>query len=217
MTDSLSTATGEAGGNRSKRPPQLNGLILTGGKSRRMGQDKVLLRYGGQPHLDFLFSLLRPHCTDIRISTRADQVKNGERSRYPATVDSWGDIGPIGGILSAFRKQPGAAWLVLACDMPFLDFDTVSQLVVSRNPGVMATCFLRLDNSHPEPLCAIYEPQAYEILVHAVKSGNHSPRSVLQHASVHGIVPASHETLNQVNTPEEYRLAIQLLAQRDRS
>ena len=81
----------------------------------------------------------------------------------------------------------------------------------------MATCFLRLDNSHPEPLCAIYEPQAYEILVHAVKSGNHSPRSVLQHASVHGIVPASHETLNQVNTPEEYRLAIQLLAQRDRS
>ena len=66
-------------------------------------------------------SLLRPHCTDIRISTRADQVKNGERSRYPATVDSWGDIGPIGGILSAFRKQPGAAWLVLACDMPFLD------------------------------------------------------------------------------------------------
>jgi len=214
--DPLSTAWGNQKVEGTE-PPPLHGLILTGGKSRRMKQDKALLQYNGKPHLRFLFSLLKPHCKDVWISARAEQAEAGERTEYRPIFDSWGEIGPIGGILSAFREHPGAAWLVLACDMPFLDFNTIRQLVYSRNPNVMATCYLKIDDSNPEPLCAIYEPMAYEALMKAVRLGNRSPRNVLEHSSILGVVPASHKTLNQVNTPHEYRRAVELLAEQNRS
>jgi molybdopterin-guanine dinucleotide biosynthesis protein A len=214
--DPHSTAWGNLIG-EGVEPPPLHGLILTGGRSRRMNEDKALLQYNGKPHLEYLFSLLRPHCGDVWISARAEQAEAGERTQYPRIFDSWGDIGPIGGILSAFREHPGAAWLVLACDMPFLDFNTIRQLVFSRNPHVLATCYLSIDDSNPEPLCAIYEPRAYETLMRAVRSGNRSPRNILERSSIQGVVPASHKTLNQVNTPHEYRRAVELLAEQNLS
>lgn len=209
--DPLSMAWGNLTGEGTE-PPSVQGLILTGGKSRRMKEDKALLQYNGKSHLEYLFSLLRPHCGEVWISARAEQAETGERAQYPRILDSWGDIGPIGGILSAFREHPGAAWMVLACDMPFLDFNTIRRLVFSRNRNVLATCYLRVDDSNPEPLCAIYEPRAYEKLLEAVRSGNRSPRNILACSSIQGVVPASYKTLNQVNTQHEYRRAVKILA-----
>src|SRR3990167_4508022 len=94
----------------------LYGLILAGGRSKRMGQDKSLLTYRSKPQVEHAHDLLMPFCAKIFVSTRADQSKNREYERLAQINDlpQFSDIGPLGGILSAMTTYSGAAWLVLA-------------------------------------------------------------------------------------------------------
>ena len=79
----------------------LYGLVLAGGESRRMGQDKALLQRGGQSQLSYIASLLEEVTDRLFVSARQDQQDDPERSRFAAIVDRYHAIGPIAGILSA--------------------------------------------------------------------------------------------------------------------
>ena len=92
------------------------------------------------------------------VSVRADQLNDPQRNTHPCIVDRLPDAGPIGGILAALHAHPQAAWLVLACDLPFLDAATLQQLIAARDPRRLATAFRSSHDGKPEPLCAIYEP-----------------------------------------------------------
>lgn len=179
--------------------PPLCGLVLAGGKSERMGQDKGLIDYHGQPQREHLAELLGHFCTEAFISCRPDQagdVKN-------PLVDTFTGLGPFGGILSAFRRQPGAAWLVVACDLPLLDEHTISQLVGFRNPSMVATAFNSPASEFPEPLIAIWEPRSYPILLQFLAQGYSCPRKALINSSVELLDAERPEALRNVNKPEE--------------
>ena len=79
----------------------LYGLVLTGGRSRRMQRDKAALEYAGQPQLARALSLLEPLVASTFISVRDDQRQDPQRSVYPSIVDELPDAGPIGGIHAA--------------------------------------------------------------------------------------------------------------------
>ncbi len=136
----------------------LYGLLLTGGRSRRMQRDKLALEYGGQPQLARAMALLEPLVERSFISVRADQRNDPQRSAFPCITDVLPDIGPIGGIHAALCAHPEAAWLVLAGDLPFLDTATLQQLIAARAPQRLATAFRSSHDGKPEPLCAIFEP-----------------------------------------------------------
>ena len=90
------------------------GLVLAGGKSRRMGQDKALLRREGRSQLAHAVDLLGAVTDRVYVSARADQADEPERARYEQVVDRYRGIGPVAGILSAMDEHPGAAWLEVA-------------------------------------------------------------------------------------------------------
>ena len=69
------------------------------------------------------------------VSVRADQAQDPVRAAFPQIVDSRDDLGPIAGIIAAQDAQPDAAWLVLACDLPFLDAATLDHLLGARRSG----------------------------------------------------------------------------------
>ena len=92
----------------------LYGLVLAGGKSRRMGQDKALLLREGQSQLSYVATLLEGATERVFVSARHDQQDDPERSRFATIVDRYEDIGPIAGILSAMDEYPDADWLVEA-------------------------------------------------------------------------------------------------------
>ena len=104
--------------------PVLRGLVLAGGRSERMQTDKGALHYHGLDQRQHTAALLAEFCPDVRVSVRPDQAAELPAG-LTALPDTFLNLGPLGGILSAFQADPNAAWLVLACDLPFLTRDTL--------------------------------------------------------------------------------------------
>ena len=121
---------------RSLRPtaPPVFGLVLAGGLSSRMQRDKATLEYHGKSQLERAVELAAKYLPEVFVSVRAGQAADPSRARYPLIVDSVPGEGPIVGIRSALAARPEAAWLVLACDLPFLSDAALSQLLAERDP-----------------------------------------------------------------------------------
>lgn len=194
--------------------PPLLGLVLAGGKSVRMGDDKSRIDYHGLPQRDHAARLLQPYCREVYLSVRPDQTGEPNHS-FPLITDTFLGLGPLGAILSAFREKPDAAWLVIACDLPFLNPDTLELLLRERNPSLMATAFNSPVNNLPEPLIAIWEPRSYPILLQFLAQGYDCPRKALINSPIHLLEAPDPQALENVNTPEEKKSALEKLKNKE--
>ena len=191
---------------------QLFGLVLSGGKSTRMGEDKGLIPYHGIPQRDYLYQLLNKVCDAAFMSVREDQVEDID-SDINCIVDTNEFRGPYNGLLSAHRKFPEAAWLVLACDLPLMDENALRELISQRDATKMATAFADSDNPLPEPLCAIWEPKALKKSIAYLAEGNGTcPRKFLINNDVRLVFPKRTEVLLNANSKSEYEEALLKLA-----
>jgi molybdenum cofactor guanylyltransferase len=184
--------------------PPVYGLILAGGASSRMHRDKAALQYRGKSQLDRAFELAGRHVARVFVSVRADQTADPTRAQRPMIVDSVAGQGPIVGIRSALAAFPGVAWLVLACDLPFLSDAALSQLLQERDATALATAFRSTHDGLPEPLCALWEPAAGAALASYQDEGGRCPRKFLIRHAVPLLEPRDRRALDNVNTPEEY-------------
>jgi molybdopterin-guanine dinucleotide biosynthesis protein A len=189
----------------------LHALILAGGASTRMRRDKAALPYQGRSQLDRAFELAGRHVAEVFVSVRASQTADPGRSAKPLIVDSVEGEGPIAGIRSALAAHPHVAWLVIACDLPFLSDAALEQLLSEREPGLLATAFLSSHDGLPEPLCAVWEPAAAAALSDFQGGGGRCPRKFLGRHPVRLLEPRDARALDNVNTPEEYALALHAL------
>lgn len=187
---------------------ELFGLVLVGGRSARMRADKASLVYHGIPQTEHCLNLLAPHCKQAFLSCRQDQTDQVGFKGFPQIHDTFLDMGPMGGILSALRAHPGHAFLVVACDLPFLDAPTLKALVCARNPDQLATAFTGSQNGLPEPLCAIYEPGCYRCMLEFLGNGITCPRKVLINSSTHLLAPPDLRALVNANDPVAYQDAL---------
>jgi molybdopterin-guanine dinucleotide biosynthesis protein A len=193
-------------------PAPLYGLVLAGGRSTRMQRDKAAIEYqAGETQLDAAVKLLTPRVERVFVSVRAEQSGERARAGYAQIVDR-GDVeGPIAGISAALAEHPQVAWLVLACDLPFLDGRTLDTLIAARNPSRAATAFKSAHDALPEPLCAIYEPRARELLAAHVAAGGNCPRKFLIRSPVWLLEQPNPRALDNVNTVAEYGAAMDAL------
>lgn len=190
----------------------LYGLVLAGGRSTRMGRDKAALAYHGATQLEWAMALLKPFVERAWISVRREQAADPMRERYEQIVDAHDDLGPIAGISAAQTAYPEAAWLVLACDLPFLDAATLRHLLSERQSQRVATAYRSSHDGLPEPLCTIYEPASRGPLATYVASGGKCPRKFLLKADAHIIEESNPRALDNVNTPEEHGTALDTLS-----
>ena len=183
----------------------LHGLVLAGGKSRRMGRDKARLKRSGQSQLAYVVSVLEPLVDRVFVSTCAEQKDEKERARFDQIVDRYQDMGPVAGILSAMDKYPDVDWLVVACDLPNIDASTVAYLLRHRSPD---RPFLAYKSSHdglPEPLCAVYAAGSADIVRGFVAEGIHCPRKILIRSDAHLLEQPDPNALHNVNTPDDWQ------------
>lgn len=178
----------------------IKGLVLVGGKSTRMGTDKSELNYFGKPQKNHVKNILENQNLQTFYSVENESHKVDEIS------DKFLNLGPFGGICSAFQKDPNSAWLVLATDVPFVDDKIIQQLLKNRNPSKAATAIKGKSKEFVEPLITIYEPKAYPILLQYLAQGYSCPRKMLINSDVE-IVEIEDDFIRNVNTPEEFELA----------
>jgi molybdopterin-guanine dinucleotide biosynthesis protein A len=191
---------------------KIYGLVLSGGKSTRMGTDKGLIAYHGIPQRDHLYQLLENSCDKTFMSIRKEQEAEIS-STFNTIVDEDVFKGPFNGILSAHKKYPDVAWLVLACDLPLIDEKSLRELIETRKGSADATAFAQKENPLPEPLCAIWEPKALKAAVTYLEQGNGScPRKFLINNNTHLVFPKNAQVLMNANSEVEYKEAMTKLA-----
>lgn len=179
------------------------GLLLAGGRSRRMRRDKAALRLHAQPQLHHAFALLSDTCDRAFISTRAGQENDKLFGDLPRVEDKITEIGPLGGIISAQMTHPQVAWLVLACDLPFVTAEVLAHLKSLRDPTRLATAFCSSRDGLPEPLCAIYEPKSHVRLLNFLAMGVRCPRKILLNSRTMLLELPDRDALANLNTPED--------------
>lgn len=187
--------------------PEVYGLVLTGGKSTRMGTDKGSLKYhSGEKQYEFALNLLKEQLGEnVFLSINSTQFPEYSEMHIR---DQFLGMGPLGGILSAFQRFPDVAWLVVACDMPFLTKASINQLIKGRNRSKIATAFKSPNDEFPEPLITIWEPEAYPKLLQMLSYGIDCPRKTLINSDVQLLINQDIKELQNINTREEFEKAI---------
>ena len=190
----------------------LLGFLLAGGQSRRMGKAKASLSYAGSTQPERVAKLLQAHCNEVFLSLREEQAMPAEMGTLSVVRDSREGGGPLVGILSAFDARTDAAWLVVACDLPFLDAATLDNLLAKRDSTRLATAYRSAHDGLPEPLCTIYEPHARPVLEDYLARDIRCPRKILINTEPLLLDPVNPRALDNVNTPEDYEEAVHILS-----
>lgn len=179
---------------------QINGLVLSGGKSLRMGQDKSVIAYHGKPQREYLFDILSKICSRVFTSTKsALDIPN----KLNPLADAFELDSPLNGILTALRHSPTVAWLSVPVDMPAIDADVLKFLISHRDQSKLATCFFDSDGKKPEPLLALWEPAAAPLMEQYFNQGNQSVRGFLLQHDINLIKAPSEKIYRNINTREE--------------
>ena len=181
----------------------IHGLVLAGGKSRRMGSDKALLMQDGQSQLSLAVALLSRALPKVFVSAREDQAGEAERRKFETIVDRYDDMGPVAGILSALESDATVSWLVLTCDLPNVDDDTVATLIAAHTDKHLFTAYKSSHDGLPEPLCAIFSANSRPIVEAFVADGIVCPRKMLIRSDTLLLEQSNPASLDNMNTPED--------------
>jgi len=177
----------------------MKGLILAGGNSLRMGTDKALLPYHGTPQYLYLQALLRNFCNEVFVSSK----KVYPEANMLLDNEKYNEIGPIGGLLTAFDYSD-SDWLVVAVDYPYITQDDLTQLIHSKNK--LAAVFYNPITNFYEPYIGLYKKEFREILLENYAQNVFSLQSILMKKDIEKIVPFHIESITNVNTPEGFEL-----------
>ncbi len=183
----------------------LVGLVLCGGKSQRMGVDKAFIEYYTLPQYVYMSSLMKVLVSDVFISCNHQQV-----DRIPNNfnciidIDTYGNAGPMSGVISAFEKINNASLLVIGCDYPMLCFEDLVGLLQAREESVDVVCYTNLISGFDEPLLAIYEKRCAISLQKYFNQGNFSLRHYLKTVNTKRILPNDEKSIQSIDTTEEY-------------
>ena len=180
----------------------ISALILSGGQSSRMGEEKRLINYHGKTQEQYLFDLLSNYFSAVYVSINQNQKTDLPYIQDPDLLIK----SPMIGIISAFDHNPNMAWLVVACDMPFVNEEAIEFLLKHRNPEKFATAFENPDEHFPEPLLTIYEPKIFPKLQEAINQGKKSPMKILQDLDIELLQIFDNQWIININTVEERKV-----------
>lgn len=176
-------------------------LILIGGKSSRMGQNKALIaRPDGTRQIDWLAGLAKLAGGEVFLSLReaADPPLD-----LPVVTDSHPGAGPLAALAAIHAARPDDAVLAISCDLFLLDEATIRELLAGRDPGRAATCFANRLDGRPEPLCAIYEASGISQAAGWLARGEKGARRFLEALDPKLLALPHPAALENANTPHE--------------
>ena len=183
----------------------IDGFILSGGQSRRMGRDKCELTLDGQTFVELISERMAPITRSTKIVGRP--VAKSKLSQVADVYPAWG---ALGGVHAALANCSSEWALVVACDFPFVTTELFRKME-ALSEGFDAAAPVQADGV-PQPLCTLYRvdpclAQAEQL----IKSSERKPIALLQSVRTRWIAFDELEALdgstsffNNINTPEDY-------------
>lgn len=191
--------------------PDLEGFILAGGASSRMGEDKSRLRLGGLTLVGRVARALGPVASRVSlVSSRPGAETHG----LPLVRDLYESRGALGGLHAALYSCRAPWALIVSCDLPFVTPELFERLLSLRTDEADAVAPVQKDG-RPQPLCALYAAatcaRATEDLI---RTDELRPRELLRRVRTRWVafgeladLPHSALFFENVNTPEDYEKA----------
>lgn len=179
----------------------IGGYLLAGGKNRRMcGEKKLLLEYEGKP---FYRHILAGMADLETVYLSVDKPEPYEKTGLPLIADRYPGTGPLGAVCTGLELCPGKALVIAACDMPFLDRETVRQLIkeYEKNPAIVVT---EIDGDI-FPFPGIYPKSILPVFSEQLREGKGKMREAIEKAGFRRIVleKGDRNSIN-INTSWEY-------------
>jgi molybdenum cofactor guanylyltransferase len=178
-------------------------IILSGGKSRRMGMNKALLPISEKPSIERIKDELEQHFKDIILVT--NHLEPYQFLNIKMVSDYYPDSGPLAGIHAGLIGSDNEINLVVACDMPFVtadlgEYDAVVPIIGGRK----------------HPLFAVYRKKIIKEIESCLENKSFRMIHLLDHLNVlymteQDLQAFNHESLAQIffnmNHPDEYEAA----------
>ena len=198
----------------------VEGFILVGGQSSRMGSDKSQLVFGTQTGVERITAALRVLTPEIRLVGARDQGSSAGLQNIPDAYERWG---ALGGIQTAFAACQSEWAVIVACDLPLVTgelFARLWQLARSSNEETFDAIVPIQPDERPQPLCAIYRRESCsETAKQLISEGEHKPRALLAKVRTRWVkfgdlsdLPGAENFFLNVNTPSDYERAKEILA-----
>lgn len=190
----------------------VQGFILVGGASRRMGQDKAQLRLGSE-------TLLERVTRQLSAATSSVTLVGGPQpgSSLPSVPDVYEKWGALGGIHGALAATNNSWIMVVACDLPFVTRDLFERLKGFADESLDAIVPLQPDG-RPQPVCALYRRAAcLPEIERLIQAGEHTPRALLTTVRTRYVefaelsnLPGAENLFLNLNTPDDFERAKRL-------
>lgn len=189
----------------------VSGIILAGGKSRRMGRNKALLDLGGLTLIERVAGVMSGVCREIIIAG-GDPGALGSLG-YPVVPDAYPGCGPLSGIHAGIMAAGSQYCFISACDIPFLS-EKLIRRVVSEAEGYDAVILMH--GEFYEPLCSLYGRAFAAAAETSIKKGAYKVMQSLELvkwkplAVEAGEFPDLERSIFNINTPGDYEKAKKL-------
>ena len=188
----------------------LEGFILAGGASSRMGVDKSELVLGGQTFVERVATALSAVTNTITVVGRRHA---NVQSKLPTVFDIYEKWGALGGLHAALSACQADWAVVVACDLPFVTGELLAHLLSLR--ADLDVVVPVQSDGRPQPLCAIYRVDpCLKIAEKLIQSGEHRPIALLQSARTCWVafedlanLDGANRFFDNMNTPDDFARA----------
>lgn len=181
----------------------IGAVILTGGKSRRMGTEKYRIKIGDQTFLERMAANFDGF-DELFVSV--DDAARHPDIALPMVSDRWKDCGPISGICTSLLACKSNALVVVSCDIPFFSSRLLDRMLgeLESDPDIDLV-MPKEANGFLQPVCGVYRKRCADTLLKYIESGNYCLLDPLQVLNIKA-VPAEEyrRELININTPEDY-------------
>ncbi|MCA0332495.1 MAG: molybdenum cofactor guanylyltransferase [Bacteroidetes bacterium] len=177
------------------------GVILSGGKSSRMGSDKSLLKWNNLAFYEVIGKKLLTLLPEVYISCRKEQKLHF--GSYPLIIDQYAEIGPLSGILSSIHQFPEKSILFISCDMPGIDQQLIHKMLnvnTKSNSGV----FIYDQAGRLEPMLCLLNPSTYASFENGLLNKIYSIKEIILQLP-YQVKLSSDTVLANINNPDEYQ------------
>ncbi len=193
---------------------RVTGIVLAGGKSERLGQNKTLLELDGRSLLGRAVETMRSLCADVVVAGGIDYRDQVVPARFVSDV--YREAGALGGIHAGLRASHTQYGLVVGCDMPFLNRDLLRHMIaqIGDSGGGAPDVVIPRLRGYTEPLHALYSRRCLGPLEQLLAQGGGRIISIFSQVSVRYIEEAEvdrfdprHCSFFNINTPEDWQRA----------